>query len=77
MTYGPFDLSRWVALTTGSNGGIGLGMARALAEARADVAIGDTSAVKNAVARRAGAFRLRWKCSAQQVAENVVGEETS
>ena len=31
MTYLPFDLSGSVALVTGGNGGIGLGMALALA----------------------------------------------
>ena len=47
----PFDLAGKVALVTGGNSGIGLGMARALAEAGADIAIWGTSAAKNATAR--------------------------
>jgi NAD(P)-dependent dehydrogenase (short-subunit alcohol dehydrogenase family) len=49
--YAPFDLGGKVALVTGGNGGIGLGMARALAEAGADVAIWGRNAAKNAAAR--------------------------
>jgi NAD(P)-dependent dehydrogenase (short-subunit alcohol dehydrogenase family) len=40
-----------VALVTGGNSGIGLGMARALAEAGADVAIWGTNPAKNAAAK--------------------------
>jgi NAD(P)-dependent dehydrogenase (short-subunit alcohol dehydrogenase family) len=50
MTYRPFDLAGQVALVTGGNSGIGLGMAAALAAAGADVAIWGTSAAKNEAA---------------------------
>jgi len=50
MTFTPFDLSGKTVLVTGGNGGIGLGMAEACAEAGADIAIWGTNADKNATA---------------------------
>ena len=45
-----FDLSDKVAIVTGGNGGIGLGMARGLAEAGAKIAVIGRNTEKNAVA---------------------------
>ena len=53
MAYAPFDLTGKVALVTGGNSGIGLGMAKAMAEAGADIALWGTSAAKNAAAKSA------------------------
>ena len=36
MAYGPFDLNGKTALVTGGNGGIGLGMADAMAQSGAN-----------------------------------------
>src|SRR3954468_7010894 len=47
-----FDLAGHVALVTGGNSGIGLGMAKGLAEAGADVAIWGTNEAKNEAAAK-------------------------
>ncbi|MEO8812535.1 MAG: SDR family oxidoreductase [Caulobacteraceae bacterium] len=51
MAYAPFDLKGKVALITGGNRGIGLGMAEALAAAGADLVVWGTSAAHNEAAR--------------------------
>ena len=52
MSYKAFDLSGKVAGVTGGNGGIGLGMAEAMAQAGASVSIWGTNAEKNAAAAK-------------------------
>jgi NAD(P)-dependent dehydrogenase (short-subunit alcohol dehydrogenase family) len=51
MPHSKFDLTEKVALVTGGNGGIGLGMAEALAEAGADVCVWGRDEHKNNHAR--------------------------
>ena len=51
MAYKPFDLTGKVALVTGGNGGIGLGMARALLASGAQVVIWGSNAAKTEAAR--------------------------
>ncbi|MCL2581538.1 MAG: SDR family NAD(P)-dependent oxidoreductase, partial [Streptosporangiales bacterium] len=50
MTSPMFDLSGHVALITGGNSGIGLGMAHALAQAGADICVWGTNAERNSAA---------------------------
>ena len=50
MAYQPFDLAGKTALITGGNGGIGLGMADAIAQSGGNVCIWGTNADKNAAA---------------------------
>jgi 2-deoxy-D-gluconate 3-dehydrogenase len=53
MTLQMFDLSGKTALVTGGNGGIGLGMARGLAEAGARIVLIGRNAEKGEIAKRA------------------------
>ena len=69
--YRPFDLTGKVALVTGGNGGIGLGMADAMAQAGADIVIWGTNEEKNAAAKQALAKHGK-RVSARKV--NVASE---
>jgi 2-deoxy-D-gluconate 3-dehydrogenase len=73
MTAGPFDLSGKVAIVTGGNGGIGLGMARGLAAAGAAIAIVGRNETKSAEAV-AGLMKDGHKAIA--VAADVTDETT-
>ncbi|MBO9376713.1 SDR family oxidoreductase [Sphingomonas histidinilytica] len=53
MGFRPFDLTGKVSLVTGGNGGIGFGMAAALAQAGSDIVIWGRKADKNAAAAAA------------------------
>ena len=68
-----FDLTGKVALVTGGNGGIGLGMAEAMAKAGADIAIWGTNLDKNAAAletlRGHGVKAEAWVCNVADQAE--------
>ena len=70
MSYAPFDLSGKVALITGGNRGIGLGMAKALARSGADVVIWGTSESYNHTAlEELGSLGVRAKAQQVDVAD--------
>lgn len=71
MPYTPFDLTGKVALVTGGNGGIGLGMADALAQAGADVIIWGNNPEKNAQAEA----RVKAHCTRIEVQQVDVTDE--
>ena len=64
MAFAPFDLTGRVAVITGGNGGIGLGMAEALAAAGCEVSVWGTNADKNDAARE-GLVAIGPKVTAQ------------
>ena len=67
MAYNPFDLTGKVALVTGGNGGIGLGMADAMAQSGADIMIWGTNEEKNKKAVAQLASHGRGKIAAMRV----------
>ena len=70
-----FDLQGKAALVTGGNGGIGLAMARALAQAGASVAIAGRDAAKNAAAaKELGAFALQCDLKDDKACRAMVGD---
>lgn len=71
MAFKPFDLTGKVALVTGGNSGIGLGMAQGLAAAGASVAIWGRNAAKNATAREA---LLKHGCGVEALEVDVADE---
>lgn len=83
MAYDPFDLTGHVALVTGGNSGIGLGMADALARAGADVAIWGTNEQKNASALEqlkahgTNVVALRCDVGAEEEVESTFAETLS
>jgi 2-deoxy-D-gluconate 3-dehydrogenase len=79
-----FDLTSRVAIVTGGNGGLGLGMARGLAQAGATIAVAarDAAKAEKAIAAMTEAgFRCRFyplqassKASCTKMVEDVVGD---
>lgn len=70
-----FDLNGKVAIVTGGNGGIGLGMARGLAAAGAKVVIAGRNAAKSAAAATAiGGDAIEVDVTSEASLRNLIGE---
>ncbi len=77
MTFSAFNLAGKTALITGGNGGIGLGMAEALAQAGANVLIWGTNAEKNAaaLAKLQSAGTAQYQTACVNVADEAAVDE--
>lgn len=72
MAYAPFNLSGKVALVTGGNRGIGFGMAKAMAQAGADIVIWGSNAERNLAAEKElTALGVRVKAQTVDVADET------
>ncbi|ENZ80361.1 MULTISPECIES: SDR family oxidoreductase [Caulobacter] len=72
MAYAPFNLSGKVALVTGGNRGIGFGMAKAMAQAGADIVIWGSNAERNLAAEKElTALGVRVKAQTVDVADEA------
>ena len=75
MAYTGFDLTGKVALVTGGNGGIGFGMADAMAEAGADVCIWGTRKEKTDAAAEKPAAKKGVGARLKAAADRVRGKK--
>ena len=72
MAYAPFNLAGKVALVTGGNRGIGLGMAKAMAQAGADIVIWGSNTGRNLEAeKQLTALGVRVKAQTVDVSDEV------